>query len=586
MNQRSAILQRRRIDLLVALLIVAVGLLGFKLIQIQIIDHDKYQAQASINHTRKYEIPSTRGQLYAMDNQTPVPLALNQTLKVVYADPRYVKDFDDTSKKLGEVLELPPARIKEKLSRPRIQYVELATRVPDDQADRIRELRLRGIGMIDRDYRTYPEGSLGAQVLGFVNADGAGQYGVEGYLNKELAGTPGQLAAQTDTNGIPIATAKNTISRPKEGRSYVLTIDRNVQAMVERELAEQVQQVRAKSGSVIVLDPRNGAIRAMANYPTFDPNEYSKVKDYSVFTNAVTGSPFEPGSGIKAFTLAAGLNEGKITPDSTFIDQGKVKVGDRVISNVHNEKLGTAKSMTVVLRDSLNTGVVHVFKLLGGNAGKITMGSKKTLHDYFTERFGLGHRTGVEQAGEAPGHINAPADTSESSINYANMSFGQGMSVTMVQMAAAMAAVANGGKLFQPHVVAGTLGAEGEIDPKPPRLLKDEVISETSARQLTGMLEAVVEKGSGYRAGQENPGYRIAGKTGTAQIPDPNGRGYLANKNIGSFVGFAPAEKPEFVVMVRIDQPGIDGYAEKTAVPVFSDICRWLFRYYAIPPSS
>ena len=555
--------------------------LGSRLFYVQVVQHEKYLAQATAEQQRKYEIPASRGELYLKDGDTVSPLALNQTLKLLYADPRYVTDKADTANKLAAITGGSAADYQRRLERG-IEYAILADKLPGEMGARIKALNIPGVGLTDRDYRSYPEGQLAAQVLGFVNADGLGQYGIEGFLDEQLAGTRGQLAAKTDTHGIPIATADNVIKQPKDGSSYVLTIDRNIQAMAETELKEQIEKVKAKSGSIIIMDPSNGAVRAMANYPTFDPNQYSKVSDYSVFMNSVVSSQFEPGSGIKAFTVAAGLDQGKITPETTYDDPGSVKVGDRVISNAHGDKAGRNKTMTVVLRDSLNTGVIWILKQLGGNAERINPAGKKVLHEYFTRHFGFGTRTGIEQANEAAGSVLPP---NKDDVTYANMSFGQGMSATMVQVTAAMGAIANGGRLYQPHVVEGEMQPDGTVDAHAPKIVSDHVISAAAARDASAMLEVVVKKGSGYSAGQMNPGYRIAGKTGTAQIPRPDGKGYIEGANIGSFVGFAPANDPKFVVMVRINEPGVDGYAEVTTVPVFGDICRWLFKYYGVPPS-
>jgi cell division protein FtsI/penicillin-binding protein 2 len=389
------------------------------------------------------------------------------------------------------------------------------------------------------------------------------------------------LAAKTDTHGIPIATADNIVKPPQNGKSYVLTIDPNIQAMAEQELAEQITKVKAKSGSIIVTD-LDGAVRAMANYPTYDPNNYGSVTDYSVFINQVVTSQFEPGSGIKAFTMAAGLDQGKIKPDTTYDDPGCLKVGDRNICNAEGDKPGNNKTMTMVLRDSLNTGVMFVLRLLGGDTNKITLSGKKTLHDYFTKHFGFGTRTGIEQSGEAAGVVPEPTTND---VTYANMTFGQGMSATMVQIAAAMAAIANGGTLYQPRVIDGVVSEDGTETKLGAKKVADHVMSAQAISDLNQMLQVVVQHGSGYLAGAANKGYKIAGKTGTAQIPRPDGKGYIDGANIGSFTGFAPADAPRFVVMVRINEPGVKGYAETTTVPVFADVCKWLFKYYGIPPS-
>jgi len=583
----DTITQRRRLGYFSGVLVFCGVVLLIRLVDLQVIQHGRYSAQASNEHTRKYSIPARRGELYVHDGDGTSPIALNETLELMYADPRYVGDKHAVAQKLAAVTGGSAADYENRLNHG-IEYAVLADRLPKDVATKVKALNLPGIGLVDRDYRTYPEGSLAAQAIGFVNADGVGQYGIEGYLNAQLSGTPGQLAAKTDTHGIPIATADNIDKQPVDGTSYVLTLDRNIQSMAEQELAQQVQKVKAKSGSIIVLDPSNGAVKAMANYPTYDPNHYSDVTDYSEFMNRITSAQFEPGSGMKVFTMAAGLDQGKVTPDTTYDDHLCDDIEGTKVCDAAGDKAGNNRTMTVVLRDSLNTGVMFVLRMLGDNTSKITLAGKKTLFDYFTKHFGFGVRTGIEQANEAAGFVPQP---STNDVTYANMTFGQGLSVTMVQMAEAMAAIANGGKLYQPHLVDAVMAPDGSTTSVKPKLLSDHVMSSNAISDLNQMLQVVVQHGSGFIAGQMNPGYKIAGKTGTAQIPKPDGTGYLPNANIGSFIGYAPADNPKFVVMVRIDQPSIQcdsascGFAEYTTVPVFGDVCRWLFKYYGIPPS-
>lgn len=579
------IMQRRRVSTYTVLLIVLGIVFAARLGYLQIVQHGKYLVQASNEHTRKYEVPAKRGELFVQDGSALSPLALNQTLKIIYADPRYVTDKHDASVKLASVLGGTAASYMKQLTTG-IEYTVLAERVPTSVVAKVKALGIVGVGYADRDYRSYPEGQLAAQTLGFVNADGKGQYGIEGYLDGALSGTPGQLAAKTDTHGLPIATADNIVKPPVDGTSYVLTIDRNIQAMAEQELAAQIQKVKAKSGSIVVLDPANGEVRAMANFPTFDPNAYGSVKDYGVFVNQVVSNQFEPGSGVKAFTMATGLDQGKVKPDTTYDDPGCYRIDERQVCNAAGDKSGKGKTMTVVLRDSLNTGIIFVLRQLGTDTNSFTLAGKKTLYTYFTRHFGFGVPTGIEQSSEAAGSITQPSNNAGNNVTYANMAFGQGMSATMIQMVAAMAAVANGGKLYQPRLVAGTIGPDGVVAAKPANLLADHVMSPAAISDLNSMLQVVVQHGSGYIAGGMNPGYKIAGKTGTAQIPKGDGQGYIDGANIGSFVGFAPADNPKFVVMVRINEPGIAGYAETTTVPVFGDVCRWLFKYYGIPPSA
>jgi cell division protein FtsI/penicillin-binding protein 2 len=572
---------------MMASLLVFGLILAIRLVYLQVVKHGYYAAKATSEQTLKDQIPARRGELYVHDGAGISPLALNQTLYVVEADPSQMTDKADAAAKIASVLGGSSADYVKKLDAG-TRYAKLADRVSAANSDALKKLKVKGLWTKQAAYRTYPEGSLAAQVIGFVNNNGAGQYGIEQYLNDQLAGVPGQLSGKTDTNGVPIATADNVSTPAQDGKGYLLTIDRNIQAMVEQKLEAQVKAVKAKSGSVVIMDPSTGAIKAMATYPTFDPNNYSRTTDYSAFMNQAVTSQYEPGSGVKTFTVATGLDQNKITPDSTYDDPGCYKIDDRNVCNAAGDKSGKGKTMTVVLRDSLNTGVVHILRLLGGNPDKFTLGGKKLLYDYFTKHFGFGVRTGIEQANEASGAINTPSNAAGNDVNYANMSFGQGMSVTMVQMVAAMGAVANGGKLYQPRLVDGEMKADGTVAQVQPKLSRDHVISPKAAQELNQMLQVVVQHGSGYRVyeNKDNKNYKIAGKTGTAQIPKPDGTGYIDGANIGSFTGFAPADSPKFVMMVQINQPGVAGYAEFTTVPLFGDICGWLFKYYAIPPSS
>jgi len=570
---------RRLLWLYVMLAVMGVLVVG-RLAYLQIFEHQHYQKLASGEQQRKYEVPADRGQIYLLDNGTKVPLALNQTLKILYADPSIISDKAGTAAKLATITGDPASQYLDALTKGK-EYAFLKGRVDDATAARITALHLHGIGMVNEDYRTYPEGSLASQVLGFVNDNGDGQYGIEGYLNRELKGSPGQLNARTDTNGVPIATSDNINKAAVPGSDVVLTLDRNIQAEAETDIQSGVQAAKATSGSILVLDPNTGAIKAMANYPSYDPNNYSKVTNYHTFSNQVTSDAFEPGSGFKVITMAAGIDLGKVTPDTTYTDTGCIDVTSTKICNFDNKNDGPNTTMTTVLRDSLNTGVVFVLRMLGTDPNAIKNVGKQALYGYITGHFAFGKLTGIEQAGEESGVVNAPPSND---VNYANMTFGQGLSVTMLQMADAFAAIANGGKLYKPYLVDRQIKPDGTQTITQPLITNPHVISPQTSQQMAAMMQVVVQHGTGYLA--YTPGYEIAGKTGTAEIPNPTGLGYLPDANIGTFTGFAPANAPKFVVMVRINRPTIGGDAEKTTVPVFAELTRWLFQYYAIPPSS
>ncbi|HVE80838.1 MAG TPA: penicillin-binding protein 2 [Candidatus Dormibacteraeota bacterium] len=579
-NYSDSLQQRRRLLALQALLVGICVLIGLRLVYLQILQHGRYAAMANSAHQRQYEIPAKRGEIFIRDGEVKVPLALNQTMKLLYADPSVIHNKPKTALLLAGATGDQPEGYMKALEQGGA-YVVLKRKIDAPTAQKISALNLKGVGLRDQDYRVYPEGALGSQVLGFVNTEGNGQYGIEGFLNLQLKGVSGLQKAKTDTNGIPIATAGNTLKKPVDGTSYVLTIDRNIQAQVEKFLKEGVDNFKAKSGSVIVMDPKTGAVKAMANYPNFDPNEYGKTKDFKVFSNESVSSQFEPGSGFKIYTMAAGLDSGKIKTDTTYDDTGSYEVDGYTIKNAHDKKSGPNTPMTHIIRDSLNTGVIFILRSMGTDATKITPAAKQSFYEYITKRFGFGVRTGIEQAYEAQGNVNPPKS---SNVNYANMTFGQGVSVTMIQMVTAASAIANGGKLYQPYLVDQAIASDGNVVSKTqPKVIRDKVISEQAARETRAMMQVVVERGSGWMA--KTPGYNIAGKTGTAQVPKLDGKGYEENKNIGSFVGFAPTEDPRFVVIVRVSEPQTNDFAEKTTVPVFANITRWLLKYYAIAPS-
>lgn len=571
--------QRRRIAWLnLSLVLIGVVVIG-RLGQLQIGRRHHYRILASQEHMRKYQVPAKRGEIFLLDQERRTPLALNRTMKVLWADPRLVEDKPKTVAALANITGDKPEDLGNLLGQKKA-YVVLKKKLSLAQGDQIDKLNISGIGVSEEQYRYYPEGTLASQVLGFVNNDGAGQYGVEGFLNAELSGTPGLLNAKTDTRGNPIATVENIIEAPKHGKSFILTIDRNIQAQAEKSLKAGAEAVRASSASLVIMNPSNGRIMAMANYPTYDPNSFSAVADYNLFSNAVVSDQFEPGSGLKVVTMAAGLDSGKIKASDTYDDRGAVEVDGHIIGNAAGHRLGANTTMTNVIRDSLNTGMVHILKMMGGDAKSINPAGKKLFYEYL-KKFGFGVRTGVEQANEASGRLNPPTSNN---VNYANMTFGQGISTTVLQMTAAVSAIANGGKLYQPQLVSEVVDENGKSKQLEPKLVSAQVVSNTATRELTEMMVQVVERGSGWRA--KMPGYRIAGKTGTAQIPKKDGLGYEEGKNIGTFVGFAPAENPRFVMMVRINEPQVSGFAESTTVPVFAEVAEWLMRYLAVQPGS
>lgn len=574
-NLHLAVSSSKRINVLLAGVAILSGLIIIKLVSLQIFKYGQFAALAQSQQSRKWQIAPKRGTIYAYNKNELVPLAMNQKLFLCYADPKFIENKIETAEKLSGLLGVSANELKKKFEATG-DYVILKQKLPEELADKIKEANLKGIGLQDQPNRVYPEGELASQLLGFVNAEGKGQYGIEGQFNNYLTGSPGQLKAKTDVNGVPVATADNTLTAPKNGQSYVLTLDRNVQAVAEKYLKEAVESNQAASGTVVIMNSKTGGIIAMASFPTYDPNNFGAVKDYRQFQNLAISDEYEPGSGFKVITMSAGLDSKKVKPDTLFTDPGVVKVSDREIFNAKQEKHGT-QTMSDVIQKSINTGVVFVLMQLGDKTDTITLAGKKLLYNYI-KKFGFGVATGIELPGEAPGRIR---QASTYDVNYANMTFGQGLTATTLQMVTAFNAVANRGKLIQPYIV-DKVTQDGRDRTTSPRVLR-RVVSSEAAEQIGNMMTLVVEKGSGWPARRK--GYRIAGKTGTAQVPRADGQGYEVGKNIGSFVGFAPFENPKFTMGVRIDYPKTAGFAEETAVPVFGKIADFLYAYYAIPPN-
>jgi len=432
------------------------------------------------------------------------------------------------------------------------------------------EIKLSGFDYIMKRDRYYPENNIGSNVLGFVSTydnEVKGNYGLEGFFNKELSGNFGKEISERGAGGSLVIINDREYEKPQDGSDLILTIDRTIQYTACQKLNEAVKKHGADGGSVIILEPKTGAVIAMCSYPDYDPNNYNKEKDINVFNNPAIFSQYEPGSIFKVITMAAGLDQGKIMPESTYNDTGSVKIKEYTIKNSDNSAHGIS-TMNTVLELSLNTGVIHVSRLLGF----------KTFSQYVSD-FGFGEKTGIELEGESKGSLKNLNDKYNSELSMATASFGQGLSVTPLQMATAFASIANNGILMKPYIVKEIVNPNGEkIIAKPMEIRR--VISERSANLLAGMMVNVVENGHGQRAGVK--GYYVAGKTGTAQVPKKGG-GYEANAHIGSFAGFAPVDNPAFAMIVRIDNPRDVSWAESSAAPLFGEIADFILKYKEIP---
>jgi cell division protein FtsI/penicillin-binding protein 2 len=571
---------------------VAVFVIGLiltaRLFHLQVIRHSHYDALAISEHQKKFTIPATRGTLYFRDGDGTVPAVLNANVYTLYADPKEVKDPEKIATKLAGELQLDRERTKDLLANKKTSYAVLAKRLTKQQVDELFKSKkdLIGVNVTPVPQRVYPEGQLGAQVLGFVNDEGVGQYGVESALNNVLQGKPGLLKATTDVRGVPLSLddATNVAEDPKNGDNMVLTIDRNIQAKAEEVLTEGLRQSRATKGSVVVMDPNTGAVKAMANLPTYDPAKYFEVGDdaYQRFQNRVVSDQYEAGSVIKVLTMATGLNEGVITRDSTFNNSGRVQVADALIKNVEQSVNGT-RNMTDVLKYSLNTGVVHILSQLGG--GSINAQAREKVYSYFTEKYGFGSLTGIEQTGESAGSVYGPHTVQGNNVRYSNMVFGQGMGVTMIQTAAAFSSIVNGGNYYSPHVIEGVLTSAGEVDSKAPQPIRTNVVSAETSQAVRDMTRTALAEAAAVSR-LVRPGYNVGGKTGTSQTIDPATGKYTNDKTVGTYLGYGGDERPRYVIMVRVDDSNMPGSFSGSAAagPIFGNLSNWLIDYYNIRP--
>ncbi len=554
-----------------------------RLFYLQVIRHDFYRRAALESQLKEYLVPAERGVIRAHDGDKEVPLVLNEKKYTLFADPKYVVDPPKEAAAVSGVVGGDVNKLIEKLKSPGTRYVILAKKLSKEQSDKIIALKFKGIGTREESYRTYPQGNLAAQLLGFVNDDGNGQYGLEESFDGPLKGTPGELKAITDAAGVPLVSSPgNIVTDPKPGEEIMLTIDVGLQRQLEDLLKTGLDNAKSKSGSALIMEVSTGAVKAMANFPTYDPGNIQNVTDLSSLSNAAVNAPLEVGSIMKPLTAAAALNQGVVNINTSYNDASRVRIDDALVTNIEEDGGPGIKSIADILQLSLNTGAVYLLQQMGG--GQINQQAREAWYDYLTNHYGLGKPTGIEQTGEEGGTIQEPNVGFGRNIQYANMAFGQGMSATILQMAVAFSALSNGGTYYQPHIVEATISSSGKTVKTVPKAVRSTVSTKTS-NDIVGLMEYVFEKNHVlYGMPQLRAGYSIGGKTGTAQIPNPAG-GYFTDKYNGTFAGFVGGEKPEYVILVRVNEPGIGGYAgSKAAAPLFTSLVNMMIDNYGITP--
>jgi cell division protein FtsI/penicillin-binding protein 2 len=563
-NEQSA--SRHRLIVLALCLTFGFSVIIGQLVRFQILRHKELEEEKRKQAFIEIEVPSRRG--YVVDVLGRV-LAMDVVQWDISASPPFVYYPEEAATHLSTTLGLArePLLIRLSGSDP---WFQIARQVPQEVGERVAAPGFSGITCRPLADRIYPEGSLASHVLGIVNFTGVGFHGVEGYYNELLKAIPGRLRTEKRPDGQEMPIPPLVHNPPKAGTSLVLTLDLNIQYIVQQELLRALEEYEAQSGTVIVMDPITGAILASVSYPTYDPNDFANA-ELGLLSDPAVSSMWEPGSIFKIVTWAAALDAGTISRRTTYRDRGSLEVGGRTVRNWDRKANGLV-TMEEGLVKSLNTVAAFISTSLG----------QESFYQYL-KRFGVGSLTGVDLASEGPGILKLPGDDTWFPSDLATNSFGQGIAVTPMQMIMAVSPVANDGLLVRPHIVhqfitqSGDEGTQRVIQVEPTIIRR--AISIEAANTMTEMLVQVVEKGA---VKAQVPGYRIAGKTGTAQVPTPYG--YHPKATVASFVGYAPANDPRFVVLIKLDRPKASPWGSQTAAPTFRAIAERLFVYMQIPP--
>jgi len=558
---------RARIALLGVCVMCVAVVVVVRAFHLQIATGDHLREMAEGQHLRELRVSPRRGAIY---DRHGAELAVSADVDSVYANPRRLKAMEQdprtVARRIARILDVDRERLAKRLAADRY-FVWIERRVTPNEATRIRELDIPGVELTTESRRYYPNRHLAAHLVGFADIDGRGIEGIELAYEDQLRGTDRRVAAIRDRRGHVVFADDMEDDRSMQGQSVVLTIDKAIQHIAERELALGVRTFEARGGSVVVMDPSTGEILALANYPPFNPNEPSKHATAHRRNRAVVDR-FEPGSTVKPFTMAAALAAGAVKPNQSInCENGVTRMGGRLLHDAHPYEWLTP---TQVLAYSSNIGIAKIAQDLG----------KKDLYRTF-RRFGFGEPTGLGVPGETAGILRHYRRWYE--IDTATVSFGQGMSVTNVQLATAMSAIANGGRLMQPMLVRRMSDGHGAtIEESKPRVRR-QVVPRRVAKLVGQMLTAVTEPG-GTAIEAAVDGYLVAGKTGTAQKADYVHGGYAKDKWLASFIGFAPAERPAVVISVVIDEPVIAHYGGTVAGPVFRRIAEVTLRHMGIAP--
>ena len=550
-----------RYAFLLGVLTLALAIVGGRLVYLHAVEGPAFAQKATNQRTRDIKLAPHRGSIYDRDGE---PLAVSPPAKTVYASPRGIEDVPAAAAALAGVLGGDVAGYEAKL-RKDTGFVYIARKIDLNRAAALAALDIKGIGLLEDSKRSYPAGELACQVLGFVGVDDLGLSGLELQYDDLLAGEPGVLLAERDAFGGPIPGGVKKSIPPVDGQNLVLTIDKDIQHETQVALDAAVEEWGAKGGTIVVMDPRDGEILAMASSPGFNPNRYGEAEPAALRNSAICDT-YEPGSTVKSLTAASVIDKGLFVPESAFVLPPTIKVGGRTIGEAHGRPTVTW-TLTDIVTNSSNVGAVKLGLALG------PLG----LYEYF-DKFGLTERTGVDFPGEAKGWLPPTSAWSASTIG--TVPFGQGISMTPLQLARALSAIAAGGEMPTPHFL-GALPDDPDTHLVWPRT---RAISAEAAALTREILKAVVTEGTGGNASV--PGYAVAGKTGTAQKVRTDGvPGYATGKYVASFSGFLPADDPQVLIIVSIDEPSNSIYGGTVAAPAFARVAAFAVSHLKIPPT-
>ncbi len=569
-----------RINLFLVLVLLSSSLILYRLFVLSVVRHSVYSKTAQAQNENISNVLA-RGNIYFTDKDgNPALAATNKKFPLVYIVPKDITESDRerVTRGLAGILKIDLADLAGRINLGSSSTRVIARRISNEQIEAVKALGSKGVGVSYETDRYYSGDSLAANVIGFLGFNGegkrAGQYGIEEYYDQDLSGknpVGWSLLDIGDTLGLGKFLRKITGRDEKESEEFdrpanvVLTIDKNVQNFVEEKLKAVTEKWQAESGTVIVQEPKTGKIVAMADWPSFNPNDYAASPTAS-YLNSNTQEVYEPGSSFKPVTMATGLDLAKITPQTTYEDTGSINIAGYTIHNFSDRIFGR-QTMTQVLENSVNTGTMYVENLVG---------DENFLN--YVINMGFGQKSGIDLPGEVSGDITNLY--SGRKINYLTTSFGQGIAVTPLQLINAYSVIANGGKLMRPYIVEKII-REGEAEVVIKPQIETIPISEKTAVKVQTMLTSVVDNGFDKA---RISGYHIAGKTGTAQIPDGSG-GYSKDDFIHNFVGFAPAHDARFVVLIKMNKPRGIQFAADSLSPTFREIAAYLINYYNVPPT-